>query len=268
MNVACLQLAAPRGEPATERVRRVADEVRRLRGADLIVLPELWPGGYFDFDGYQEIAEEFPGPTVEAIGAAARDAGAHVAGGSVVERAPDGRLRNVAFLVDPAGELVLSYRKVHTFGYQSLEARLLDAGDRIDSATTDLGGVGLTTCYDLRFPELYRLLVDAGAEIVVVPAAWPRARTEHWLLLARARALENQVFLIACNGCGDDHGTALAGTSVVVDPWGDVVARAGEDEEILEAELDPGRVSSIRREFPALEDRRLAVHPEVLDRVH
>jgi predicted amidohydrolase len=263
MMVACLQLGPPSGEPTAERVRAVSERVRGLRGADLIGLPELWPTGYFDFDRYEQEAEAFPGSTVHAIRAAARDARAHVAGGSVLERAADGRLHNTAFLVDPDGELVLSYRKIHTFGYQSLEARLLASGKQIDSVETTLGRVGLTTCYDLRFPEMFRVLVDRGAEIVVMPAAWPRPRIEHWQLLARARALENQVFLVACNGAGGDHGTSLGGTSLIADPWGEIVARAGDGEETLEAEIDPGRVQAIRREFPVLADRRLAVGGEV-----
>jgi predicted amidohydrolase len=263
MRIACLQLGPPGGEPKEERVRSVAERVAAMREADLIVLPELWPAGYFDFGGYERDAEPFPGPTVDALREAARASGTHIAGGSVLERSDDGGLHNTAFLLDPAGEVVLSYRKIHTFGYESLESRLLSAGEGVAVAKTALGRVGLTTCYDLRFPELYRLMLDRGAELIVVPAAWPRARTEHWLLLARARALENQVFLVACNAAGEDHGTELAGTSLIAGPWGEIVAQAGRGAETLTADIDPQRVKAVRDEFPVLADRRLAVGEEV-----
>jgi predicted amidohydrolase len=267
VRIACLQLGPPAGEPKEERVRAVAERVGAFREADLIVLPELWPAGYFDFGGYERDAEPFPGRTVDALRAAARTSGAHIAGGSVLERTGDGELHNTAFLLDPAGELVLSYRKIHTFGYESLESRLLTGGESVAVTGTALGRVGLTTCYDLRFPELYRLMLDQGAELVVVPAAWPRARTEHWLLLTRARALENQVFLVACNAAGEDHGTALAGTSLIADPWGEIVAQAGRGEETLVADIDPERLGAVRDEFPVLSDRRLTPSGEVAGNV-
>jgi predicted amidohydrolase len=138
---------------------------------------------------------------------------------------------------------------------------LLSPGARADVAETPLGTVGMTTCYDLRFPELYRVLVDRGAQLVVVPAAWPAARLEHWRLFTRARAVENQVFLLACNAAGTQAGVRLGGHSVVVDPWGRVVAEAGDDEEVLLAELDLQTLTDIRTEFPVLDDRRLVVPP-------
>jgi predicted amidohydrolase len=259
MKIALVQLASPRGEPVADRVARAGATVAGLDPVDLVVLPELWAPGYFAFDRYAELAESLDGPLLTEIAGWARRLRTHVHAGSVLERDEAGRLYNTAVLLGPDGDLVLDYRKVHVFGYRSLEAELLSAGDRADVADTALGRVGMTTCYDLRFPELYRVLVDRGAELVVVPAAWPAARLEHWALLTRARAVENQVYLLACNAAGAQGDVRLGGHSVVVDPWGRVVAEAGADEQVLYADLDPGLVTEIRTEFPVLGDRRVPV---------
>lgn len=119
--------------------------------------------------------------------------------------------------------------------------------------------MGLATCYDLRFPEQFRLLVDAGATVLVVPAGWPARRREHWTLLARARAIESQAYVLACGTAGTHAGVELAGHSLVVDPWGAVLAEAGPGEEVLTAELDPGLVARTRADFPVLRDRVLGL---------
>jgi predicted amidohydrolase len=121
--------------------------------------------------------------------------------------------------------------------------------------------LGLSTCYDLRFPELYRGLVDAGAETLVVSAGWPERRRSHWTLLAQARAVENQSFLLACATAGTHAGVPQAGHSIVVDPWGEVLAQAGAGEEVLTVEFDPGKVAATREQFPALKDRMLGLQP-------
>ncbi|WP_121007265.1 carbon-nitrogen family hydrolase [Saccharothrix australiensis] len=256
MRVALVQVASPAEEGVARRRERVGRMVRDARGADLVVLPELWAAGYFSFDAYAEQAEPADGSTVAAGREWARDLGAHVHVGSFVERDDRGRLFNTAVLVDPSGEVVHAYRKIHVFGHASLEARLLTPGERIDVTGTPLGPLGATTCYDLRFPELWRELVDLGAQAVIVPAAWPAARREHWRLFTSARAVENQVVLIACNAVGEQHGTALGGNSRVVDPWGTVLAEAGTDEGITWCDVDPNVVGRVRAEFPVLADRR------------
>jgi predicted amidohydrolase len=147
---------------------------------------------------------------------------------------------------------------MHVFGYESLETEILSAGTSVSAGAVDgLGRVGMTTCYDLRFPELYRQIVDRGTEMVIVPAAWPAARLAHWRLFTQARAVENQMYLVACGAAGSQRGVQLSGHSVIVDPWGDVLAEGGSGEEILYADIDLGRVGKIRDEFPALADRVL-----------
>jgi predicted amidohydrolase len=259
LRVALLQLRIDDSEPASARVDRVVALVRTQTGADLVVLPELWVPGAFAYHGYKASATELPGAVLGEISLAAREIGAHVLAGTVIER-DGGELHNTAVLIGPAGDIVHIYRKVHLFGFDHGEATVLTPGDVV--ATYPLPGfttLGMTTCYDLRFPELYRLLLDEDAQLIVVPAGWPAARLDHWLLLLRARAVENQLFVIGCNQVGMQEGVELAGHSVVVDPWGRIVAEAGTDEEVLTVELDLALVAKIREEFPVLRDRRFGL---------
>lgn len=256
MRVALVQVDSPGEETAQDRRARVGDLVRGASGADLVVLPELWAAGYFAFDAYADEAEPFDGPTLATARGWARDLDAHVHLGSFVERDESGRLFNTAVLLSPAGEVEHVYRKIHVFGYQSRESELLTPGDDVRVAATALGQVAATTCYDLRFPELWRGLVDGGAHIVVVPAAWPAARREHWRLFTSCRAIEEQVVLIACNAVGVQNGVELGGHSRIVDPWGAVLAEAGTDEGITWCDVDPAVVDRVRAEFPVLADRR------------
>lgn len=255
MRVALIQVASPADEPVAARRDRVGELVRSARGADLVVLPELWPVGYFAFDSYAGAAEDADGPTVRLAAALARELSAYLHAGSFVERLPGGRYRNTAVLVDPDGQVVHRYHKVHVFGYRSREAELLQPGEQVAVSPTRYGRIGSTTCYDLRFPELWRRLVDLDAGIVVVPAAWPAARREHWRLFVTARAVEQQVFVVGCNAVGDHAGTELAGCSRVVDPWGTVVVEAGSSEGVTVCDIDPGMVARVRQEFPVLADR-------------
>ena len=255
MRIALVQVASPGSESTPERRSRVADLLHAAAGADLIVLPELWDVGYFAFDRYGDESQPSAGPTVTALAEVARALGAFVHVGSFVERTPDGRLRNTAVLLDRRGQPVLRYSKVHVFGYQSREAELIQPGDSLDVTGTEFGALGTTTCYDLRFPELWRGLVDNGAELAVVPAAWPMARLEHWRLFTAARAVEQQILMIACNAVGEQGGVELAGHSRVIDPWGQVVVEADSSEGITFCEVDPAVVAAARVAFPVLRDR-------------
>lgn len=255
MRVALIQVASPAEETIANRRARVGELVRSARGADLIVLPELWAVGYFAFDAYTDAAETVAGPTVTDASGLARELAAHIHVGSFVERLPNDRYRNTAVLIDPDGSVVHSYSKVHVFGYQSKEAQLLQPGGHLGISPTPFGRIASTTCYDLRFPELWRRLVDFGAQIVVVPAAWPAARREHWRLFVTARAVEQQVFVLGCNAVGTQAGTELGGLSRIVDPWGNVVAEAGTEEGITMCDIDPQLVDRVRHEFPVLADR-------------
>ncbi|WP_425470745.1 carbon-nitrogen family hydrolase [Streptomyces armeniacus] len=258
-HVALVQLRVDPDEPVSARRERTAALVRAQRGADLVVLPELWPVGAFAFDRFEAEAEPARhGPTAEAMSAAARDAGVWLHAGSVVERAPGGELFNTSLVFSPDGELAATYRKIHRFGFDRGEATLMDAGTQPVTVPHPSAVLGLATCYDLRFPELFRALVDAGARLLVVPAGWPARRAAHWSLLARARAVENQCYVLACGTAGTHAGVLQAGHSAVIDPWGEVVAEASDTEErVLTAVIDPAEVGRVREKFPALKDRVL-----------
>ncbi|MFF9842635.1 carbon-nitrogen family hydrolase [Streptomyces sp. NPDC013740] len=257
MRASLIQIAVDPDEPVADRRTRVARLVRAERGAaDLVVLPELWPVGAFAFESFAAEAEPLKGPTYEAMAAAARDAGVWLHAGSIVEAAV-GALYNTSLVFSPDGELVASYRKIHRFGFDKGEAVLMARGE--DLVTVDLPQltVGVATCYDLRFPELFRGLVDAGAQAFVLPAGWPARRRGHWTLLAQARAVENQAYMLACGTAGTHAGVEQAGHSIVVDPWGEVLAEAGPGEETLRVVLDAQKVTGTREQFPALKDRVL-----------
>ena len=256
-----MRLATIQFEAGPDTEANVDDALDRItdaaeNGADLVVLPEIWNVGYFAFDSYEADAEPLDGPTMERLRGAARDHGIHLHTGSIVERDGDD-LYNTSALIGPGGDLLGRYRKMHLFGYESEESRLLTPGEDVVTIDSDLGTVGLTTCYDLRFPELYRALADAGVELLLITSAWPNARVEHWLLFNRVRAVENQVFLAAANLTGTNDGVELAGQSLVVDPWGIPIANAGTGERTAYAEVDLEEVGAVREEFPALADRRL-----------
>lgn len=254
-----IQLAVSDAEPPAERRSRAAALVRAQDGADLVVLPELWALGGFAYDAWSAGAEPLDGPTAETMAAAARAAGVWLHAGSIVERDPDGPIYNTSLLFAPDGTLTHTYRKIHRFGFDSGEAVAMGAGQEIVTADTGVGRLGLATCYDLRFPELFRALLDDGAELLVVPAAWPARRREHWTLLARARAVEEQAYVLACNTAGTHGGVPQAGHSLVVDPWGRVLGEAGAEEEVLTVDLDPAEVAKARAEFPVHRDRLLGI---------
>ena len=281
MRVAVLQVAYGDDEPMDERVERVAALVRAQAGHDLVVLPELWAPGGFSYREWADRAQPIEGSIGSAMSAAARDAGVLLHAGSIIERAEkgntdsgsksgtesrdmgsDGRgLWNTSLVYGPGGALVAAYRKIHRFGFGSGEPKLLDAGEDIVLVDLpwDAGAhrAGLSTCYDLRFPELYRRQLDAGATVFIVPAAWPAARVRHWTLLAHARAIENQCVVIACNTGGTHAGTEMGGHSQVISATGEALAMAGSGEAVLSVDVDLDAITTWREQFPVLRDRRL-----------
>ena len=272
MRVHVLQVAYGDGEPTADRVERVAALVAEQRGADLVVLPELWAPTGMGYQGWAEAAEEIDGPTVAAIAQAARQAGVTVHAGSILEKAPpgaeaarlgpQGRGRwNTSVVIGSDGRTLATYRKVHRFGFADGEPTLIEAGEELVTVDVPTGGepvrAGLATCYDLRFPELFRGLLDAGAKLFVIPAAWPARRVEHWTLLGRARAVENQCVVVQVNTGGTHSGVPMGGHSQVVSATGEVLAEAGDGEEVLVVDLDLEAIDAWRKKFPVLADRRL-----------
>jgi predicted amidohydrolase len=275
MRIAVIQLGYDDREPVADRVTRAGDLVRNQAGHDLVVLPELWAPGGFSYRRWDERAEPVDGPVASAMSAAARDAGVMLHAGSIVERPADGlrgpegkHLWNTSLVFASDGSLAATYRKIHRFGFGQGEPLLMEAGDALSlvdvpDSSPSAGAVraGLSTCYDLRFPELYRAQLDAGATLFVIPAAWPSARVRHWTLLAHARAIENQCVVVACNTAGTHAGVEMGGHSQVVLPTGDVASVAGFDEQVLSVEVDMRLVGDYRTSFPVLRDRRLPLGP-------
>ena len=268
-----LALAQLHVEPADVEgnVSRAEDAIATAAadGADLVALPELFNVGFFAFDSYQREAEPIGGETHARIRAAAREHDVGVLAGSIVEdlgetaasdvdvRVPaEEGLANTSVFFDRDGEHRATYRKHHLFGYESQEARLLTPGEVIETFDFEGFTVGMTTCYDLRFPELYRALVDDGMTLTLVPSAWPYPRVEHWDTLPRARAIENLSYVATINGSGVFEDAELCGRSTVYDPWGTTLASSDEDATIVTASLDSARVTTVREDFPALRDRR------------
>ncbi|MFC6906208.1 carbon-nitrogen family hydrolase [Halalkalicoccus tibetensis] len=275
MKLALAQLDIEHGD-VEGNVERAAEAVEEAagRGADLVCLPEIFNVGYFAFDEYAGAAEGLAGPTLSRLADAAADHGVDVLAGTIVEdlaataaapetadvpRPADEGLANTAVLFDASGERRAVYRKHHLFGYESDEAELLVPGEDPTGGICEVGGftAAITTCYDLRFPELYRELVEHGVDLLLVPSAWPYPRIEHWTTLSRARAIENQCYVATVNGSAEHEGSRLVGRSTVFDPWGTTLASAADDPTFVDCEIEPDRVERVRDEFPALRDRRL-----------
>lgn len=256
MRVCLVQLEVTLREPLPERVAQACELIRGCAGADLVVLPELWAQGAWAYKEWEQTAEPLDGPTVTALAQAAKDAGVLLHGGSIVERDGD-RLFNTSVLIGAQGEPRAIYRKIHRFGFAEGEATLMTAGDQFLTLTGGPLTMGVATCYDLRFPELFRQLTEAGAQMFVIASSWPQRRVEHWRLLNRARAVENLAYVVATDACGEHAGVTQAGHSVVIDPWGEVIAEAGTEPTVLDVVIDPAKVEQVRADFPALRDRRL-----------
>ena len=232
-------------------------------GARLVVLPEKW-NLLADSDVLVSGAERLDGPSLGAARDWTRQLGIHLVAGSISERASGHeRLFNTSTLIDPEGEIVAAYRKIHMFdvdvgGISYRESDHEQPGDEIVVVDVDGLEVGLTVCYDLRFPELYRILAVRGARVITVPSAFTAATgRDHWDVLVRARAIENQTYVVAANQWGEapPHFSSH-GNSIVADPWGSVVARVDDGEGYAVAELDPARLEGVRSSLPSLAHRR------------
>lgn len=257
-----VQLDFDPAEGYDDRVSRVVDLISAQHDADLVVLPELWPNGGFTYDAWEATAEPLDGPLSKALAEAARAARVVLHAGSFVERHAEpvrGRsLTNTAVVFGPDGQRLAVYRKIHLFGFSEGEPQLMGAGDEVVVVDTPVGRMGLATCYDLRFAEMFRRLADDGAELVVVPAAWPASRVGHWRVLAQARAIENQYVVVALNTVGDQYGKVMGGHSMVVDARGELLVEGAADvEQVLTVDLDLSHVVAWRTAFPVRADRRL-----------
>jgi len=254
---------ADRGKNMDTALRLLGEAVGL--GAKLAGLPEN-----FSFMGREEEriagAETLEGPTVSALREVARSRGLYVLAGSIAEKVSEpGKTANTSVLIADDGAIVASYRKIHLFdvaipdGARYAESETVLPGDRAVIAPTPLGRIGLTVCYDLRFPELYRALATLGAEVITIPSAFTLfTGKDHWEVLVRARAIENLAYVLAPAQVGRHSSTRVTyGNAMIVDPWGVVLARCPDGEGVCVAPFKRDRLEQVRRELPSLKHRRL-----------
>lgn len=233
------------------------------QGAELIVLPEHF--NYVGPDEDKRAMSEVLGdsPSLERIRRKALEHSIHIHSGTLLERAGD-RIHNTGVVFNPDGEIVARYRKIHLFdvevpgGTKYLESAIITAGEEVVTFTMGEVTIGLTTCYDLRFPELYRALAERGVQVILVPAAFTmQTGRDHWELLLRARAVENLCYVVAPNQYGSCPPKYLSfGRSMIIDAWGVVIAQAGDGVSAISADIDMKRLARIRESFPVLEHIR------------
>jgi len=263
MRVAAVQLNSTRDKQRNvELAERLVREAAGT-GAELIALPEKW-NLIGEAEVLREGAEPLDGPTVAAASSWARELGVHLLAGSIAERVEgEERAFNTSALINPDGEIAATYRKIHMFdvevgGVTYRESEHEQPGEEIVVAAAGEIELGMSVCYDLRFPELYRILAVRGAELVAVPSAFTLATgRDHWEVLLRARAIENQVFVLAPNQFGETppHFSSY-GRSAIVDPWGVVLATAPDEQCVVVADLDLAAQARVRSSLPSLANRR------------
>lgn len=255
LTVSLIQMDIRKGDPHANwaHVQAMVAEAAQ-RGAELVVLPELWDAGAA-YDVCSEIASPLDGGLFAQLAELAQQHNVHITG-SLFEN-HEGRIYNTLAVVSPDEGVIGAYRKIHLFPLMD-EDKWLAAGS--EPLTLDLpwGRTAFAICYDLRFPELFRRYADSNAEIVIVPAEWPHPRLMHYRTMVRARAIENQFYMVAVNRAGkDEDGTHFFGHSCVIDPWGEIVVEAGETTSHLTVTIDLEMVQRVREQLPVLQDRRL-----------
>jgi omega-amidase len=262
LTVSLAQIDVVSGEPARNLAKAevYAEEAAR-RGSTLICFPEMWTTG-FNWKANEELIRDRR-DQVQAISGMAKRHRVWI-NGSMLCFNEEGKAANTSILFNPEGEIAAYYRKIHLFSLMN-EERFLDPGKRIETAETPWGKTGLAICYDIRFPELFRRYFLEGVTMVLLPAAFPKPRLEHWKVLLRARAIENQTFVVGTNrvgseGLGQDGTITYGGSSAVVDPWGRVLVEGGEADTLLTVAFDMREVDAVREGMAVLSDRRPDVY--------
>ncbi|MDD2380029.1 MAG: carbon-nitrogen family hydrolase [Bacteroidales bacterium] len=221
---------------------------------DVICLPETWNIGFFPKENLKDLADMDGQATKKLLSELATKYKVNIVGGSVVNRRGD-KIYNTGFVFDREGKCIAKYDKVHGFS-PSGEHTYFEGGSRLCNFELDGIKAGMIICYDMRFVEQVRTLALDGIQILFIPAQWPHPRLKHWKTLAMARAIENQMFVAAINGVGTANDLKFCGNSMLIDPWGEVLANAGEDEKIIMAEADFSIVEDIREKINVFRDRK------------
>jgi predicted amidohydrolase len=252
LTISLAQMDIELGDPAPNLAKAAnwtAEAARR--GSDLIVFPEMWTTGC-DWPNIKTLAQQ--ADVIEAVAALARQYKIWL-NGSMVALDENGEPTNTSILFDPQGEQAGLYRKIHLFGVMD-EDQYLAPGQHLTRVETAWGQSGLAICYDLRFAEMFRTYALQGVNMVYLPAEWPHPRLAHWHTLLRARAIENQMYMVAVNRVGSDGTCDFFGHSAIIDPWGNAIIEGGEQEVLLTATIDTDAVAAVRKKIPVFKDRR------------
>lgn len=251
LSLAQMQIAL--GDPAANLKKADAwcAEAAR-RGSDLIVFPEMWTTGC-DWANIKQLAVQQEA-VIDRVAGLARQYKLWI-NGSMPALDENGQPANTSIMFDPNGQVAGLYRKIHLFGVME-EDQYLAPGQHLTTVETPWGQSGLSVCYDLRFTEMFRTYALNGVNIVYVPAEWPHPRLAHWQTLLRARAIENQMYMVGVNTVGNDGTYTFFGHSAIIDPWGNTIVEAGEVEVLLTATIDTDQVAEVRQKIPVFKDRR------------
>ncbi|CAM4402396.1 putative amidohydrolase [Paenibacillus endophyticus] len=256
LRIALLQMNIEAGNPEvnfTKLAAMLEEAVSQPVKPDVIMFPEMWNTGYA-LTEIKTIADKDGARTKAFLSDFSKKHQVHIIGGSIAELKGE-NVYNTMYAFDRNGEQIADYSKIHLFRLMD-EEKYLAAGEKPGRLELEGSGAGMMICYDIRFPELARKLALEGAKLLFVPAEWPHPRLHHWKTLLTARAIENQMFVVACNRMGTSGDTQFFGHSLILDPWGETVAEAGEEETILYADIDLTLVDSVRSKIPVFEDRR------------
>ncbi|YCA13460.1 carbon-nitrogen family hydrolase [Bacillus sp. AK128] len=254
LKISCIQFDIAFGNPELNfKHMREKIEEAVLDSPDIIVLPELWTTGY-DLTRLDEIADHDGQTTLSFLSELAKDKNVHIVGGSIAKRTHQG-VYNTMFIVNNQGDLVNEYSKLHLFKLMDEHHYLQAGNDEGLFKLQDITCAGFI-CYDIRFPEWIRKHTSKGAEVVFVVAEWPFPRLAHWRSLLISRAIENQCYVVACNRAGKDPKNEFVGHSMIIDPWGEIIVEATEDETILTGEINTEKVHAVRKQIPIFSDRR------------
>ena len=255
LKISCVQMEVGFCDPVAnyEKAKEFISKAAEKR-ADVVVLPETWNTGFFPRENLESYCDKNGEKTKQTIGQLAKEYGINIVAGSVAN-VKNGRAYNTAYIFDRKGEIVGEYDKTHLFSPMD-EHKFFTKGDKICKFTLDGKICGIIICYDIRFPELTRSMALDGLDCLFVVAQWPNVRVSHLKTLVKARAVENQTFVVCCNAVGNADGTVFGGNSRIVDPWGNELSEANESEEIISAECDFSVIENIRNSINVFADRR------------
>ncbi|NPV44398.1 MAG: carbon-nitrogen family hydrolase [Firmicutes bacterium] len=258
MKISLLQMDVILGHPSENR-QKVEKMFRQTieDDPDVIVLPETWNTGFFP-ENVKELADLQGEPSCSLLSELAMEYKVNIIGGSIADN-EKGKVYNTNYVFDRNGRMISKYRKIHLFS-PSGEHNFFEPGNEISIYEIDGVKAATIICYDLRFAELVRTLALEGIQILFVPAEWPHPRLEHWKTLLKARAVENQMFVVGVNGVGKAKELKFCGNSMIIDPWGEVIACAGEEEGVITGELDLSIIHDIRERINVFRDRRPGIY--------